>query len=99
MITGLVNPVFPIGALIFFLYPFRKLIVPRRTMQLGIIAFLIWLFISLSGVLFPFIMAFIVAYLCSPLIGRLQNGGCHAGSHRSSSFWAFSGSMPPSASS
>lgn len=72
MVTSFINPVFPLGALIFFLYPFRKLVVPRRTMQLGILSFLVWLTLNLSGVLFPFIVAFIVAYLFSPLIVMLQ---------------------------
>ncbi len=72
MVTSFIHPIFPLAALIFFLYPFRRVIVPRRTMQLGIISFAIWLFFNLSGVLFPFIVAFIIAYLCSPLVGTLQ---------------------------
>lgn len=75
MVSDIVNPVFPLAALIFFLYPFRRVIVPRRTMQLGIFAFLVWLFFNLSGALFPFIMAFILAYLCSPLVRNLAKRG------------------------
>ncbi|MEO5928824.1 MAG: AI-2E family transporter [Candidatus Kapaibacterium sp.] len=67
-ITPIINPIFPIAALIFFLYPFRRVVVPRRTIQLGIIIYLVWLFINLSGALFPFIVAFIVAYLMSPVV-------------------------------
>lgn len=75
LIQPFTHPVFPLAVLIFFLYPFRKVIVARRTMQLGIIAFLIWLFLNLSGVLFPFIMAFILAYLFAPLVSRLSDRG------------------------
>lgn len=75
MLTPIIHPVFPLAALIFFLYPFRKVIVPRRTMQLGIAAFMVWLFLNLSGALFPFIVAFIIAYLFSPLVTVFQRRG------------------------
>lgn len=71
----IVHPVFPLAALVFFLYPFRNETVARRTMQLGVIAFVVWLLMILSGVLLPFIIAFIVAYLCSPLVTRLAKAG------------------------
>lgn len=74
-ITGIIQPVFPLAALVFFLYPFRKAIVPRRTIQLGILTFLVWLFLNLSGVLAPFIIAFVIAYLFSPLVSRVERMG------------------------
>jgi predicted PurR-regulated permease PerM len=75
MINPIVNPLFALAALIFFLYPFRKVVVTRRTMQLGIGAFLLWLALNLSGALFPFIIAFIVAYIISPLVATLERRG------------------------
>lgn len=75
MIYPIVNPVFALAALLFFLYPFRRNVVIRRTMQLGVAAFLIWLALNLSGALFPFIVAFLVAYLFSPLITILERKG------------------------
>ncbi|MBS1914102.1 MAG: AI-2E family transporter [Bacteroidetes bacterium] len=75
MITPIMHPIFPLAALIFFLYPFRKVIVPRRTMQLGIAAFMIWLFLSLSGALFPFLVALALAYILSPIVERLEKKG------------------------
>ncbi len=75
MIVPVVHPVFTLAALLFFLYPFRKVIVARRTMQLGIGTFLIWLFLSLSRALFPFIVAFVIAYIFSPLVALLQRKG------------------------
>lgn len=72
MINPIINPLFPLAALIFFLYPFRKVVVTRRTMQLGVAAFLFWLALNLSGALFPFIMAFIIAYIFSPLVSLLE---------------------------
>jgi predicted PurR-regulated permease PerM len=70
-----IHPVFPLAALIFFLYQFRKIGVPRRIIQLGIIIFVVWLFVTLSGVLFPFIVAFMIAYLFSPLVEKLARIG------------------------
>lgn len=72
---GAIHVVFPTAALVFFLYPFRKGIVTRRIMQLAIMTFLVWTFITLSGVLFPFIVAFIFSYLCSPLVSFLAKRG------------------------
>jgi predicted PurR-regulated permease PerM len=72
---AIVHPIFPLSALIFFLYPFRNETVARRTMQLGVVAFVVWLFVILSGVLFPFIISFIVAYLCFPLVAWLDRHG------------------------
>ncbi len=70
-----IHPVFPTAALVFFLYPFRKGIVTRRIIQLAILTFLLWTFMNLSGVLFPFIVAFIFSYLCSPLVSMLAKRG------------------------
>lgn len=71
----LFHPIFPTGALVFFLYPFSRGIVTRRLMQLGIAVFCLWLFLSLAGVLFPFIAAFVFAYLAFPLVTRLEMRG------------------------
>jgi len=82
MITTLVQPqpavhlVFlSLAAFIFFLYPFRRVVVPRRLLQLGVALFVLWLMLNLSGVLFPFIVAIIIAYLFSPLVDRLHRLG------------------------
>lgn len=70
-----IHPVFPTAALVFFLYPFRKGIITRRIIQLAILTFLLWTFLNLTGVLFPFIVAFIFSYLCSPLVSLLAQRG------------------------
>lgn len=72
---GPVHPVFPTAALVFFLYPFSQGVVTRRIIQLAIITFLLWTFLNLSGVLFPFIVAFIFSYLCTPFVNRLARRG------------------------
>ena len=72
---GPIHPVFPVAALVFFLHPFRKGIITRRIIQLSIFTFLLWMFLNLSGVLFPFIVAFIFSYLCSPLVATLARRG------------------------
>jgi predicted PurR-regulated permease PerM len=71
----IIHPVFPLAGLLFFLYPFRNETVARRTMQLGVVAFVVWLVAILSGVLFPFIISFIVAYLCYPIVAILDRHG------------------------
>ncbi len=72
---AVILPVFPLAALLYFLYPFRRVTVVRRTMLLAIFSFLIWLSISLSGVLFPFIIALLLAYICAPVIRRFEENG------------------------
>ncbi|MCE7934292.1 MAG: AI-2E family transporter [Chlorobi bacterium CHB2] len=72
---GLVVDFFVVAALVFLLYPFRREIVSRRVMQLGVGTFLLWLCTTLAGVLFPFIAAFIIAYILSPLVLRFQRRG------------------------
>lgn len=71
----ILHPIFPTAALLFLLYPFSRGIFTRRIMQLGVAAFIIWLFVSLSGVLFPFIASFVLAYVFAPLIARLAERG------------------------
>lgn len=70
-----IQPVFPAAALVFFLYPFSRGIITRRLMQLGIATFLLWLFLNVAGVLFPFIISFLFAYLMAPIVGRLAGRG------------------------
>lgn len=72
---SIIHPIFPTAALVFFLYPFSRGIVTRRLMQLGIATFLIWLFLSLTGVLFPFIIAFTFSYLASPIVAKVEARG------------------------
>ena len=72
---GPIHPIFPTAALIFFLYPFSRGIVTRRIIQLGLLTFGFWMFSSLSGVLFPFIIAFVFSYLFAPLVTWLAERG------------------------
>ncbi len=70
-----IHPMFPLAALVFFLYPFRTHVVSRRLMQLAILTFVVWLAINLSGALFPFIVAFVIAFIASRLVDRLDRRG------------------------
>jgi predicted PurR-regulated permease PerM len=72
---GFIHPIFPTAAIVFFLYPFSKGIVTRRIIQLSLLTFLLWMLFSLSGVLFPFIVAFTFSYLCAPLVSILARKG------------------------
>ncbi|MGE3800908.1 MAG: AI-2E family transporter [Candidatus Kapaibacterium sp.] len=73
--SGPIHPIFPTAALIFFLYPFSRGVLTRRLMQLGLLTFGFWMFASLIGVLFPFIVAFVFSYLCAPLVQKLAERG------------------------
>lgn len=82
MVATLVQPQPPVhlvflslAAFVFFLYPFRRVVVPRRLLQMGVALFVLWLMMTLSGVLFPFIVAIVLAYLFSPLVDRLHRLG------------------------
>lgn len=75
IISEVVPPIVPFAALLYFLYPFRRQVVVRRTIQLAIFTFVIWLALNLAGVLLPFIVAFGLAYLFSPLVGLLERKG------------------------
>ena len=72
---GPIHPIFPTAALVFFLYPFSRGVLTRRVVQLGLLTFGFWMFISLSGVLFPFIAAFVFSYICAPMVQRLADRG------------------------
>ena len=72
---GPIHPIFPTAALVFFLYPFSRGILPRRIIQLCLLTFGLWMFISLSGVLFPFNVAFVFSYIFAPFVSKMAERG------------------------
>lgn len=72
MLGGSIPPILPLAGLLYFLYPFRRQVVIRRTILLAIFTCLIWLVMNLAGVLLPFIIAFLLAYLFAPVVANLQ---------------------------
>ena len=63
--------------LIFYvlLAPFRQYRAARKLMLAGFVLFTVWFFITLSGLLVPFILGAVLAYLFNPLVARLHDGG------------------------
>lgn len=73
VVTGLFKSPFIVFAVILIaLLPFRKNKVVKIFLSLSVIIFLAWFFHSISGLLFPFITAFLLAYILNPLVEKLS---------------------------
>lgn len=73
VVTGLFkSPFIVFGVILIALFPFRKNKVVKIFLSLSIIIFLAWFFHSISGLLFPFITAFLLAYILNPLVEKLS---------------------------
>lgn len=68
----IVSPFVLAGALLFVLYPFRGNTLVSRLMWLAVMIFVLWFLYSLRGVLFPFAIALLAAYLLNPIVTRLE---------------------------
>jgi predicted PurR-regulated permease PerM len=66
------SPFVLFAGLLFLIYPFRDDPVARRLMQLGALFFIVWFLSSTLGVLAPFIIAFILAYIVNPVVVALE---------------------------
>jgi len=71
-IDVIISPFVLIGAILYVLYPFRDVALAQRLMWLSLIVFLIWFLYSLLGLLTPFIVAFLLAYILNPLVTRFE---------------------------
>jgi predicted PurR-regulated permease PerM len=72
-IVPVLSPFVAAGGLVYLLYPWRHLAVPRRVMLLAGGLFALWLLVFLGGILLPFGIAFLLAYLLNPLVTRAEN--------------------------
>lgn len=72
IIIPVVTPFVVVGAILFLLYPLRRLPLTRTVMWLAFILFTLWFLSSVGGVLFPFIVAFLIAYVLNPIIDRME---------------------------
>src|SRR5512147_2897121 len=79
LLAGLAYTVQPIltpfvifAGFVYFLYPWRQNPIPRRLLGVGTLLFGAWIIVTLLGILAPFIVAFLMAYLLNPLVVRLE---------------------------
>ena len=71
----IISPFVLVGFIVFLLYPFRDRQLARRIISLSAILFLLWFFYSILGLLAPFILAFLLAYILDPLVSLLERRG------------------------
>jgi predicted PurR-regulated permease PerM len=62
------SPFIVFGVILITLYPFRKNSVVKISITVSFVIFLLWIFNSLLGILFPFFAAFILAYIFNPVV-------------------------------
>ena len=66
------SPFVILAGLLVLLYPYRREPVPRRLLWLGVFLFAVWFFSAIIGVLAPFLIAFLLAYILNPLVVYLE---------------------------
>ncbi len=71
-VESVLSPFVLLGALVYFLYPWRHEAIPGRMIGLGVILCVVWAFVSLFGILVPFLLAFLLAYLLNPIVVWLE---------------------------
>lgn len=71
-VAPVISPFVIIGALVFLLYPMRQSQFACRLLWLSVLVFLLWFFYSIIGILVPFIIAFLAAYMINPIVVKLQ---------------------------
>jgi len=71
-IQSVVTPFLVIASIEFLLYPIRQLRLAKRIMWLAFLLFLAWFLFELGGILLPFIISFLLAYLFNPLVLKLE---------------------------
>lgn len=69
------SPLLVLAGILFLLYPVREQFAVRRILWLAVFAFLAWFVRSLIGVLTPFLIAFLIAYVFDPVVGALSRKG------------------------
>jgi predicted PurR-regulated permease PerM len=74
-IYSALSPFVIAAGLVYLLYPIRHDPVARRLAWLGIILFAFWFVTSLLGILAPFIIAFLLAYVLNPLVVAVERKG------------------------
>jgi predicted PurR-regulated permease PerM len=71
-VRTIVNPFVGLVVLYIVLYPVREYRAARRLLWAGVTLFGIWFIYTLSGLLVPFILGAVLAYLFNPLVTKLH---------------------------
>jgi len=71
-VEPILSPFVLVAALIYVLFPFRSNSVVRRVIVVAVVLFGLWFLHSLIGVLIPFILAFVLAYIFNPLVAKVE---------------------------
>jgi predicted PurR-regulated permease PerM len=71
-VRSIVNPFVGLAVLYIVLYPVREYRAARRLLWAGVTLFAIWFIYTLSGLLIPFVLGAVLAYLFNPLVTKLH---------------------------
>jgi len=74
-IREITSPFVVLGAILFLLYPFRSNIIARNLMWLSTLLFTVWFLYSIVGLLAPFFVALLFAYILHPLVTKFEAWG------------------------
>jgi predicted PurR-regulated permease PerM len=66
------SPIAIFLGLIFLLYPFRQNPLIKRLLWLSFLLFCVWIFDQLIGVLMPFVISFLFAYVLNPIVNKFE---------------------------
>jgi predicted PurR-regulated permease PerM len=72
LVAPVLSPFVAAGAVLYLLWPLREAPVPRRLIGLTILLFALWFLYAVSGLLAPFIVALLIAYICNPAVSALE---------------------------
>src|SRR5437764_3046545 len=75
MVSAIIREVMPflsIFALFLLLFPFREYRTARVIMFTAGVLLAFWLIVTLAGLLFPFIIGLLIAYLFNPLVTKIE---------------------------
>ncbi|MGA7162183.1 MAG: AI-2E family transporter [Bacteroidota bacterium] len=75
IIRDIASPFIVLGAILFLLYPLRANIMARKIMWLSVLLFSFWFLYSIVGILAPFAVAMLFAYILHPLITKVETWG------------------------
>lgn len=74
-VSPIISPFLIVGAIVYLLYPLRHLPLHGRLMWLSVFVFALWFVYSILGLLAPFILSFVLAYILNPVVKKLERNG------------------------